>query len=73
MHARFTFLRLEGFFLPPAPAAPGDESASSPPPALLLGSRLRTGPFDDGESEDCAGLDGEDAALDVEEEALVDE
>lgn len=74
MHAKFTFLLFDGFFFPPALAAPGGESASSPPVALLLDSRLNDGPLDAGESEDWAGFDGAAAALEeVEEEALVEE
>lgn len=62
MQARLTFLRLLGFFLPPAvePAAPGELSASSP--LVALGSRFTADPFDaaEGEEDAAAGLFGEE-------------
>ena len=64
MHARLTFLRFDGFFLPEL--APGELSASSA--ALLLGSLLtaNVGTLDvDGTAAVVAGVVEVDAALDV--------
>ena len=70
MQARFTFLRLDGFFCPPAPTpAPGELSTSSPPGVPC--SRLVVGPLDAGETEaaaPAATLFGEGALVEEEED-----